>query len=182
MDNMDNHIIIKILLEYHQMFCQWKTARILNKSFKTIVDNLKYDKECVGRQSLFYINLCSICEKKYHDINWLHYPAEKNGRHRMITHCHRWRCRLSVLYSMIEDYKSDNIYLLRDPWTDIEECKIPRSNGSITLGKCKTNYVVWIEKRQAYYVYTWWVEDSEDYEKLVPLKHFTPDSPKIIFQ
>ena len=181
---IDIHIIIKIVLIYHLDFSQWIIARTLSNKSKQIVDKLEYNRDSFGRQSMFKIGLCTICDKQMSsdDIKWLRYCAEVNGNHRMIPHCKYWKCHMSAIYSMIKDYKNSGIRILREPFSDNIKCDVPRSDGSVTKGECKTNFVIWVDIKQEYFVYTYWVEKSDKMYKAVPLKHFTSNKPLILFE
>ena len=181
---MDYHIIINILLNYFVGIEQWVAARTLCKPLKQIVDELKYDKECFGRQSMFKIGFCTVCEKQMSsdDIKWLRYCAEVNGNFRIIPHCKHWKCHMSAIYSMIDDYKTTGICILRKPFSKNKKCDIPRSDGSVTKGDCKTNFVIWSNIVHQFCVYTYWIEKGDKMYKVVPLKHFTSEKPLLLFE
>jgi hypothetical protein len=40
---MDDHVVMNILLNYYPKMENWSTTRLLNKSFKKLVDEQKYD-------------------------------------------------------------------------------------------------------------------------------------------
>ena len=182
---IDLHIIIKIVLIYHLDFSQWVTARTLSNKSKQIVDELEYNRYSFGSQSMFKVGLCEVCNKQNKssdDIKWLRYCAEINGNHRVIPHCKYWKCHMSAIYSMIKDYNNSDIRILRKPFSKNKKCDIPRSDGSVTKGECKTNFVLWNDKEQDYFVYTYWIEKGDGMYKVVPLKHFTSNKPLILFE
>ena len=181
---MDLHIINNILLNYFVGIEQWAAARSLCKSSKEIVDGLDYDRGSYGRQSMFQIGFCEICEHRIDkkDMKWLKYCAEVHGNFRFTPHCKHWKCHMSAIYSMINDYKKSGIRILRKPFSDDIKCDVPRSDGTVTKAECKTNFVIWSNIVHEYCVYTYWTEKDDKMYKVVPLKHFTSDKPLILFE
>tara|TARA_Y100001958_G_C21009522_1_gene390183 strand:+ start:185 stop:730 length:546 start_codon:yes stop_codon:yes gene_type:complete len=181
---MDLHIIINILLNYFVVIEQWTAARSLCKSSKEIVDGLDYDRASYGRPSMFEIGVCEVCQQKKtkNEIKWLRYCAEISGIFRFTPHCKHWKCHMSAIYSMINDYKKSGIRILRKPFSDDKKCDVPRSDGTVTRAECKTNFIIWSNIVHEYCVYTYWTEKDDKMYKVVPLKHFTSDKPLILFE
>ena len=175
---MDLHVVLNTVLNYDHNPAQWAKARLLSRRAKTLVDGKAYDKGCLGRSSFFKEEWCSICQKTCIGCVLLRYIADEHPC-RFITHCPTWQCRMSALYSMIEDYKSCGVFLLRVPWQTSNKVKIPRSSGSITDGYCQKN-CIYLRNGQ-YYVHTKWEMDGESFVKLVPLTQYTEEKPKFIF-
>ena len=179
---IETHLVVKILLEYNQnqtIKC-WAITRTLNRMCKNIVDNQKYDKGIWGRRRWISTSVCDICDKKGSCPNeMLMYNIDDITNRRIISHCNNWMCRMSALYSMIQHYKGEGVYLLRKPLIDVEII-IPRSDGSETKGHCKNKCLV--KRNDDWYVICKWFENNEGFSKLVPLKHYTQDLPKIIFE
>ena len=178
------HLVVKILLEYNQeqtIKC-WATTRTLNSMCKNIVDNQKYDRGIWGRRTFISTCICDICNKRGSCPNkMLVYNNDDVVNRRIISHCSNWLCRMSALYSMVQHYKCDNVYLLRKPLIDVEII-IPRSDGSETKGHCKNTCLV--KRDDGWYVICRWfnTNTTETFSKLVPLKHYTQKPPKIIFE
>ena len=61
---MDEHTIVRILLEYYtNNFKLWQVARLINKEITSIVNAKPYDKACYGRSTFIRTEWCSICQK-----------------------------------------------------------------------------------------------------------------------
>lgn len=182
MANIDLYIVVSILLDYHNELIQWCLARTLSKRAKLMVDKRPYDKGCFGRSSFFRNDFCMVCERQSPGCNWLRYCADVlREKPRLITHCNAWPCHISALLSMIEDYTSENIYLLRAP-LDIpaEPIDIPRTSGHITKGFYHKNAVV--KRDNVWYISVYWRDSDIEYYKLVPLTQYTLELPRIMFQ
>lgn len=176
---IDIHIVLNIVLNYDHDPNQWAKARVLSLHTKTLVDGKAYDKGCFGRSSFLKVDWCTICQKKCPDCVWLRYTVGDTYSFRYIVHCPTWHCRMSALYSMINDYKSSGILLLRVPWQKSKNVNIPRSDGSVTQGRCHNDRVYL--RNEQYYICTVWEEDGEQWSKLVPLTHYTDVKPKLLF-
>jgi len=171
---MELHIIVAILLDYNSTIKDWSKSRCLNKEIKNIIDTKKYDKEAFGRHAFIQTNQCSICEKlaQPEDFDWLNYHQFDRTRIYHIVHCRHWHCHVSAVYSMLGHCASINMYILRQPFQNHKEVSIPRSDGSITHGKCVNTAVVKRDGKN--YVYTYWYDDNGNhFTKLIPLKHYT---------
>jgi len=169
---MEIHIIISILLDYHGTIKEWSVGRCLNKNVKHIIDSKKYNKEAFGKRTFIQTNQCSICNKNAQppEFDMLNYKHFEMAYH--IVHCRHWQCRMSAVYSMIGHYASRNMYILRQPFQKSNKVNIPRTDGSETRGKCINNTVLKINNK--YYIYTYWHdENGEHYNKLVPFKYYT---------
>ena len=171
------HLIVNIILAYTELE-QWKTARTLNSTSKEIVSNQKYDDGCWGRRTMIIQNRCHICEKKNENLKWLRYPVDDVIRQRWIGHCNTWHCTISAIKSMLSDYATDNIVILRTPWLPSNKVTIPRSDGSTSSGTAKTNCVR--HMNQNTYVHVDWIQNDERFSKLVPLEHYTDAQPKYL--
>ena len=177
---MDNHVILNILLNYYTDMENWYNTRLLNKSFKKLVDEQKYKKNIYGRRTFIMPNFCEICEKIKSNVKMQIYRSDNIAQKRIITHCPNWFCNISSLYSMINHYKVENIYLLREPFQPKKKIIIPRSDGSETIGICKKNCL--LKKDDKWFIFTSWYDEMETYTKVIPLSHYTNDFPKIIFE
>ena len=182
--DMDELLIIQITMDFYTGLEQWKVSRLLNRTFKSIVDTKKYDNECTGRRCFLRSEWCCVCQKNNPDCVWLGYKVDELYQVndlvcRWLTHCPSWYCRVSALYSMIEDYKSSNILLLRKPWQVSTTVTIPRSDGSESVGKAQVNCV--FQKQSIFYVHVEWYENKEKFFKQVPLTYYTDESPKVLF-
>lgn len=172
---MDEHTIVRILLEYYtNNFKLWQVARLINKEITSIVNAKPYDKACYGRSTFIRTEWCSICQKNNPKAQWIRYHLQRT---KYITHCPTWSCRVSALHSMIAHCRDHEQVLLRVPWKKTKEVVIPRSNGSESYGSCKINSLV--KKPSGFYVETEW-EDGERFVKLIPLNHYTTVEPKIM--
>jgi hypothetical protein len=176
MSSVPIHFIVDIILAYPELE-QWKTARTLNSTSKNLVSNQKYDW-CWGRSSMLVQNVCSICEKRNENLQWLRYPADYVCNMRYIGHCNGWRCTISAIKSMLMDYESNNIFLLRAPWQATQQVIIPRSDGTTSSGTAKTNCVR--KKNQSLDVHVDWIQNDLSFCKLVPLEYYTDVSPKYL--
>lgn len=177
---VDIHVVVAIVLYYHKEVSQWSCCRALCTKTKDIVDNWSYDRTCFGRSSFFRQNFCMICQRQCLDCYWLPYIAD-NIPPRMITHCRSWQCRISALLSMIEDYRSKGVYLLRSPLNiPAGPIDIPRTSGHITIGYYHKTAVV--KRHKVLYVSAFWRDDDMEYTKLVPLTQYTVETPKIMFE
>ena len=175
---MEVHVIVSILLDYYCTIQNWSKSRCLNKHIKHIIDTKKYDKEAFGRRTFIKITQCSICEKnaQEQELDMLNYNQFEKVCH--IVHCRHWHCRMSAVYSMLGHCASINMYILRQPFQKSNSVGIPRTDGSITQGKCVNNAVV--KRNDEYYVYTYWYDEKGDnYTKLIPLKHYTDVSARV---
>tara|TARA_B100001559_G_C16484560_1_gene615383 strand:+ start:1653 stop:2198 length:546 start_codon:yes stop_codon:yes gene_type:complete len=171
------HLIVDIVLAYTELE-QWKTARTLNSTSKEIVSNQKYDDGCWGRRTMIIQNSCHVCSKKNKNLKWLRYPADDVIRQRWIGHCNTWYCTISAIKSMLSDYATENIFILRTPWLPSNNVNIPRSDGSTSSGTAKTDCVRHMNKKT--YVHVDWIQNGEIFSKLVPLGHYTNDQPKYL--
>jgi len=178
---MDVHVILRILMDYCEDFQQWKSSRILNTTFKRLVDTKDYDRGCFGKGTFICTEWCNVCQKGSCDVQWLRYQAGTIGEHRWISHCRTWFCRMSALYSMIEDCKVNGIFLLRRPWQTTKDIVVPRSSGERTAGHCNPHFVVGNAERH-YFVHAEWKQNNQLFYKLVPLSYYTNEHPQIIFQ
>ena len=176
---MEIHIVVSILLDYHQDFWRWISARTLSKLSKEIVDRRPYDKECYGRRTFLKQTHCMICERANPAVKWLHYCSDTPASQRWISHCRSWPCHASALYSMVADYKADHVYVLREPLGIDSEINIPRSNGTVSKGMFRQGCV--IKKHGKWYVSAEWTKGGDSYTKLVPLIYYTQDDPKLMF-
>tara|TARA_B110000285_G_scaffold41369_1_gene45482 strand:+ start:128 stop:670 length:543 start_codon:yes stop_codon:yes gene_type:complete len=176
---MDDHVVMNILLNYYPKMENWSTTRLLNKSFKKLVDEQKYDNGIWGRRSFIQSNLCEICDKQKSNIKMLIYPSDDIANKRIITHCTNWFCKISAIRSMISHCKINDIYLLIKPFQPKKKIIIPRSDGSETDGFCKKNCL--FKKNDQWFVYVTWYSETDKYTKLVPLSYYTDNSPKLIF-
>ena len=176
---MELHIVISILLDYQQDFWRWIVARTLSKKSKEIVERRTYDKGVFGRRTLLRQNYCMVCEHTNPEVNWLHYCSDTPASQRWISHCQKWPCRASALYSMVSDYRQDQIYVLREPLPFDSDINIPRSDGSVSKGVVHPGCV--IKKKEKWYVSVEWTKDTDTYKKLVPLIYYTKTEPKIMF-
>tara|TARA_B110001450_G_scaffold243215_1_gene254285 strand:+ start:1133 stop:1675 length:543 start_codon:yes stop_codon:yes gene_type:complete len=176
---MDIHIVISILLDYHQEFERWISARTLNRKCKQIVDKRPYDKGSFGQRTWLMQNLCMICERKNENVKWVHYCSDTPDSQRWIAHCRSWPCRASALYSMVEDYRQDNVHVLRTPLGISSEINIPRSDGSVSKGLFRQGCV--IKRNDKWYVSAEWTKDCDNYTKLAPLTYYTLEPPKLMF-
>lgn len=180
---MNEDLIIKIMLEfcYDQTIKTWSKTRLLSKEFKKMIDNQKYNKDSWGRRTFISTNTCNICDKKSDpkNYNMLMYVADDiNYGRRIITHCKHWLCHLSAIYSMINHYENDNIFLIKN-FQKNNNIIIPRSDGTETNGFCKTNFVV--KKENKYYISTYWYDNNNlKFEKLVPFEYYSKKHPEII--
>ena len=177
--NMDLHIVVSIILDYHQDFCQWTSARTLNKKSKEIVDRRPYDKECVGQRMWLKQEECMICQRANPRVKWLQYCSDTPASQRWISHCRKWSCYASALYSMVVDYKADGVYILRQPLGIASEINIPRSNGTVSRGWFRHGCI--IKRCEHWYVSAEWTKGDSQYQKLVPLTYFTKEKPKLMF-
>ena len=151
---MDLHIVVSIILDYHQDFCQWTSARTLNKKSKEIVDRRPYDKECVGQRMWLKQEECMICQRANPRVKWLQYCSDTPASQRWISHCRKWSCYASALYSMVVDYKADGVYVLRQPLGIESEINIPRSNGTVSRGWFRHGCI--IKRCEHWYVSAEW--------------------------
>ena len=69
---------------------------------------------------------------------------------------------------------SMDMYFLKTPFQESDEVCIPRSDGSVTQGKC-INYAV-VKRDNILYVHTYWISEKMHYNKLVPLSYYTNDA------
>ena len=170
---MEAHLITLIVLEYGGTIQDWTTSRVLNKEIKHIVDTKRYNKDAWGIRSFIQVNKCTVCKKmgRVGDFDIKNYNYFEPGNNFHIVHCRHWHCHMSAVFSMREHCASMNMYFLKKPFQESDQVVIPRSNGSMTLGKC-VNYAV-IKRNNIFYVYTYWFSEDNRYNKLVPLSHYT---------
>ena len=176
---MEIHIVISILLDYHQDFWRWIVARTLSKKSREIAERRTYDKGVFGQRTWLQQNHCMVCERANPAVNWLHYCSDTPASQRWISHCRKWPCRASALYSMVADYRQDQVYVLREPLGIDSEINIPRSNGTVSKGMFRQGCV--IKKHGKWYVSAEWTKGGDSYTKLVPLIYYTQDDPKLMF-
>jgi|TARA_B110000967_G_scaffold182807_1_gene201018 hypothetical protein len=177
---MEIHIVVSILLDYHQDFEHWISARTVCRTCKKIVDKRSYNNGTFGRRTFLKQNECMVCERTNPDVKWLHYCSDTPASQRWISHCRSWPCRASALYSMVSDYKQDNVHVLRKALGIASDLNIPRSDGSVSKGFFRQGCV--IKQDDKWYVSTeWTTKGSDHYTKLVPLSYYTQDEPKLMF-
>lgn len=176
---MEIYIVISILLDYYQDCWRWIGARTLSKKSKEIVDRRSYEKECVGQRTWLQQNYCMICERANPTVKWLPYCSDTPASQRWISHCRKWPCHASALYSMVADYRQDQVYVLRKPLGIDSDINIPRSNGTVSKGMFRQGCV--IKKHGEWYVSAEWTKGDDSYTKLVPLIYYTQDDPKLMF-
>ena len=176
---MEIHIIMSILLDYYTTVKQWSVTRCLNRRFKLLIDTKKYDISCWGRRTFISMVSCDICERRFSTVCAINYLSGDFTSMLHITHCSHWFCKISAIQSMIEHCKQNNIYRLKKPFQNSINVDIPRSNGSVSKGFCNTEYII---KRDKWFVYTYWNDETEQYTKLIPLDHYTSNTPKLLFE
>ena len=175
---MDLYLVVRILVDYNRDIFQWSSARCLNRDCKHIVDTTKYDNDCWGRRSFIQPHFCEVCECQSQTCGMLNYWSADFTSMLHITFCQDWQCKISAIRSMLSHCKSNGLYRLRAPFQLPSNVIIPRSDGSQTIGYCKTFYLFWRDK---WLVYTYWTDVGQVYSKLVPLTHYTQTAPKLIF-
>lgn len=171
------HLIVTMLLSYPKLE-QWTTARTLNRESKLVVSKKNYDLDSWGRRTFLLQGTCAICNQKNDKISWLRYAADRVGEMRWIGHCKTWYCTVSALKSMMNDYASSNVYLLRTPWQSSVAVNIPRSNGSTSVGVATINCVH--HKDEKVYVRVDWTQESENLCKILLLDTYASDPPKYV--
>lgn len=177
---MDIHIVIHILLDYFHDMPQWSIARLLNRATKYIVDTIPIDNTFWGRRSFIMCFVCNICNKHMNTCSMLNYMSMDNTCMFHITHCPTWQCKMTAIHSMLAHCASYHIYMLSKPFQDTNDVIVPRSDGSHTPGKCHNNRLYLFDNKLC--VFTFWRNRGYEYTKLVPLEHYTDNTPHIMFK
>ena len=173
---MEAHLITFIVLDYGGTIKDWATSRVLSKEIKQIVDTKHYVNDAWGCRAFIRVNQCTICKKsaRVGDFDFKNYNYFEPTNHFHIVHCRHWHCHMSAVYSMRAHCASMDMYFLKKPFQESVDVPIPRSDGSITQGKC-INYAV-IKRGDKFYVYTFWFSADSRYNKLVPLSYYSNDA------
>ncbi len=176
---MDIHIIVSILLDYYTDMRQWSTARCLSHKCREIVSAQTYDKSCWGKRSFIQPHVCDVCERRNSNCGMINYWSPNFSCMYHIVCCPVWQCKMSAIFSMLTYLQSNRVYMLLKPFRETLKISVPRSDGSTTQGFCKTRHLV--QQNGEWCVYTYWVDEANvEWNKLVPLSHYTKDPPQIL--
>jgi len=132
------------------------------------------DDTLYPRRTFIPIGKCWSCSAKGDDVCQRVFIMDDYPRRAMVL-CDRWQCRMTALFSKLEDMYTENQFVYFYPNIEDKLYKIPRTDPKKkSWGYIVRNYNnIAVFRNEQYYVYAGWKDGDYSYRKLVPLSIFT---------